>query len=114
MPIYEYECKSCSRFFEALVMGSDRESETECPSCGSREVQKLITSASVIRSPSQQKKDRFGALEKVDPTKPQDVARHFREHGSRFGDSGFRGKKAWRDAVDRVSEGGPTLEGKKS
>jgi hypothetical protein len=49
------------------------------------------------------------ALSKVNPTNPQEVARHFKEHGSRFGDTDFRVTKAWRDAVDRVAEGGPTL-----
>jgi hypothetical protein len=50
------------------------------------------------------------ALSTVDPTKPQEVAQHFKEHGSRFGETGFRGKKAWQHAVDRVAAGGPTLE----
>jgi hypothetical protein len=40
------------------------------------------------------------------------VARHFKEQGSRFGESDFRGKKTWKDAVHRVAEGGPTLEDK--
>jgi hypothetical protein len=53
------------------------------------------------------------ALAKVDPTKPQDVARHFKDHGSRFGEADFRGTKAWRETIDRVAEGGPTLEDSK-
>jgi hypothetical protein len=50
------------------------------------------------------------SLSKVDPAKPQEVAQHFKEHGSRFGETGFRREKAWRDTVDRVAAGGPTLE----
>ena len=112
MPIYEYQCKSCNKQYESLVLGADHEDPSACPQCGSRDVQKLMSSASVVRSPSQRDSDRTRALAKVDPTKPQDVARHLKEHGSRFGDADFRGKKAWRDAVDRVAEGGPTLEKK--
>ena len=57
--------------------------------------------------------DRISALSKINPTNPQEVARYFKERGSRFGDRDFRGNKAWKDAVDRVAEGGPTLEKKK-
>jgi hypothetical protein len=52
----------------------------------------------------------MSALSKVDPANPQEVAGHFKQHGSRFGETGFRGTKAWRKAVDRVASGGPTLE----
>jgi len=114
MPIYEYECLICKRTFEELTLGSADAFLPPCPSCGSRDTKRLISSASVIRSPSQRKRDRLTSLAKVDPSKPRQVARHFKEHGSRFGDAGFRGKKAWRDAVDRVADGGPTLEDKKS
>jgi putative FmdB family regulatory protein len=114
MPIYEYECQVCKRNFEELTVGTAKTALPLCPSCGSGDPKRLISSASVIRSPSQRNGDRVKALTKVNPTKPQEVARHFKEHGSRFGGSGFRGKKVWRDAVDRVAEGGPTLEDKKS
>jgi hypothetical protein len=69
-----------------------------------------MSSASVVRSPSQKATARAAALANVDSSKPQEVARYFKEYGSRFGDSDFRGTKAWKNAVDRVSEGGPTLE----
>ena len=114
MPIYEYECRICRRSFEELTRGAAETCLPLCPYCGGGEPKRLISPASVIRSPSQRKGDRLKALAKVDPMKPQEVARHFKEHGSRFGDAGFREKKAWRDAVDRVAEGGPTLEDKKS
>ena len=112
MPIYEYRCRSCDNQYESLVLGADHEDLPACPRCNSSDVEKLMSSASVVRSPSQRDRDRMTALAKVDPAKPQEVARHLKEHGSRFGDADFRGKKAWRDAVDRVAEGGPTLEKK--
>ena len=111
MPIYEYQCRSCEDQYEYLVR-SRSEDRPICPRCGSQDARKLISSASIGRSPSQKANDRTAALAKVDPTKPQEVARYIKKRGSRFGDTDFRGKKAWKDAVDRVAEGGPTLKKK--
>ena len=72
--------------------------------------QRLISSVSVVRSLSQKDTDRMLALSKVDPTNPQEVTRHLKEQASRFGESDFRETKAWREAVDRVATGYPTLE----
>lgn len=110
MPIFEYRCESCKKVYEALILKSSGEKDLRCPYCRGRKRRKLISPVSVVRSASQTQKDRLQALSKVDPTKPQEVAQHFKEHGSRFGETGFRGKKAWQDAVDRVAAGGPTLE----
>ena len=109
MPIFEYQCRSCRFEYEYLVL-NQTEDVPVCPRCGSSSAQKIMSTASVVRSPSQLATDRAAALAKVNPSKPQEVARYFKEHGSRFGDSDFRGTKAWKNAVDRVAEGGPTLE----
>ena len=42
MPIYEYECSDCSHQFEAMRKIRDA-ALTECPSCGSHGLQKLIS-----------------------------------------------------------------------
>ncbi|MFC1867424.1 zinc ribbon domain-containing protein [Thermodesulfobacteriota bacterium] len=110
MPIFEYQCTSCNNQYEALIMDVAEEDLPKCPKCGGSDVKKLLSPVSVLRSPSQRNADRSRSLVNVDPTKPQEVARHLKTHGSRFNDAGFRGKKAWHDAVDRVSRGGPTLE----
>jgi len=110
LPIFEYRCESCKKVYEALILKSSGEKDLHCPYCRGRKRKKLISGVSVVRSASQTQKERLQALAKVDPTKPQEVARHFREHGSRFTETGFRGKKAWQEAVDRVAAGGPTLE----
>ncbi len=110
MPIFEYRCESCKKVYEALILKPSGEKGLRCPYCGGRKRKRLISSVSVSRSPLQKKRDRLQNLAKVDPAKPQEVAKHFREHGSRFGETGFRGKKAWQDAVERVAAGGPTLE----
>lgn len=43
MPIYEYECESCSLQFQRLIMKRDREEELFCPRCGSGKFKKLIS-----------------------------------------------------------------------
>jgi len=51
MPIYEYRCKECGEKFEKLVRFSTSTSEIECPKCGGRKVEKLISAFST-RAPS--------------------------------------------------------------
>ena len=110
MPVYEYQCESCDNRYTLLARSRDSEEIQPCPRCGSGQGRKLISSVSVVRSASQKEEDRAKALTAVDPTKPQEVARYFKEHGSRFGDHDFRGTDAWHEAVDRVAEGGSTLD----
>jgi putative FmdB family regulatory protein len=40
MPLYEYTCKKCHRDFELLIRGQEA---PECPTCGSRQLQKLLS-----------------------------------------------------------------------
>lgn len=110
MPMYEYQCEACDHYYTVLLHIKDSDQMQPCPNCGCQKVQKLISSVSVARSGSQKSEDRQKALTQVDPTKPQEVARYYRDHGSRFGDEDFRGTDAWHEAIDRVADGGPTLE----
>lgn len=43
MPIYEYECGSCSNGFQSLVMGPSDEKKLVCPSCGGKRLKRLIS-----------------------------------------------------------------------
>lgn len=47
MPIYEYRCKECEREFEALVL---KNVEPACPSCGSRDLERLFSLPAVQSS----------------------------------------------------------------
>lgn len=40
MPLYEYECKKCSRTFELLVLST---TVPQCSNCGSKALQRLIS-----------------------------------------------------------------------
>jgi putative FmdB family regulatory protein len=47
VPLYEYECRKCSRQFEELVLGK---ATPVCPGCRSPEVERLLSIISVGRS----------------------------------------------------------------
>jgi len=46
MPMYEYECDACGHRFERIQKFSDPPIE-ECPNCGERKVQKLLSSPAI-------------------------------------------------------------------
>lgn len=50
MPIYEYRCSECGEKFEKLVRFSASTYEVECPKCGGRRVEKLISTFSARMS----------------------------------------------------------------
>ena len=110
MPIYEYQCESCNAVNEILMLSSGEERSMACHRCGSVRLRKLISFTTKGSSKTQEAASRFAALNKMNPANPQQVATYFKERGSRFGDQDFRGTKTWRDSVDRVARGGPTLE----
>ena len=45
MPIFEYRCSECGDEFEQLVLTSS--TVTGCPSCGSEDIEKMMSIASV-------------------------------------------------------------------
>ena len=43
MPLYEYHCPDCNEQFEKLVRLSEANVLPECPECGGRHTQKLLS-----------------------------------------------------------------------
>jgi putative FmdB family regulatory protein len=43
MPLLEYRCARCEKTAEILVLAGDEPSRAECPSCGSREMSRLLS-----------------------------------------------------------------------
>lgn len=43
MPIYEFTCGDCKKDSEILVRSSDWEGHTECPHCGSSDLDKQLS-----------------------------------------------------------------------
>lgn len=44
MPLFEYQCADCQKEFELLIRGSE---EPVCPVCGSKDVDKLISTSAL-------------------------------------------------------------------
>ena len=57
MPIYEYRCDSCKERFEEYLSTSDKPSPP-CPSCGSADVERLMSSINTEWLPSDVKWNR--------------------------------------------------------
>jgi putative FmdB family regulatory protein len=43
MPLYEFECPDCQQGFEELVRHPKTVKDVTCPSCGSRQVKKKLS-----------------------------------------------------------------------
>ncbi|HEX3074661.1 MAG TPA: zinc ribbon domain-containing protein, partial [Ignavibacteriales bacterium] len=54
MPIFEYQCNDCKKTFDVLHKSLSNMEEVKCPSCGSSNYKKLLStfSASVSNGPS--------------------------------------------------------------
>lgn len=48
MPIYEYKCLECGKISEIFLRSPDTEN-VECPICGSKSLQKLLSASYAIR-----------------------------------------------------------------
>ncbi len=63
MPVYEYSCKDCGTEFEVLYTSFGAAEETEvdevCPSCGSKEKERLVSQGDFILKGSGWAKDRY-------------------------------------------------------
>ncbi|MEW6063604.1 FmdB family transcriptional regulator [Desulforamulus profundi] len=42
MPIFEFSCRACGKFFEKLLLAG-REEQIKCPECASEDVEKKIS-----------------------------------------------------------------------
>lgn len=88
MPIYEYECRGCSRRVSLLVRSLASREAPRCPRCGSAELSRLMSRFATPKSedarleaaadPSQ-----YGDLDENDP---QAVARFVRRMGDEMGE----------------------------
>jgi len=61
MPIYEYACRRCKREFQTLIMSASDEDALACPTCGSRQWDRLISRVAYHQS----EKDRLDSYDPV-------------------------------------------------
>ena len=48
MPMYDYQCRHCNRFFEELVFSSSvADKEIKCPYCGHLDTQRQLSEPAV-------------------------------------------------------------------
>jgi putative FmdB family regulatory protein len=52
MPIYEYHCKSCQCTFESIVWSTANAEQVECPGCGGRDTERLLSCFAVGNRPA--------------------------------------------------------------
>ena len=52
MPDYEYHCRDCKEVFTThqTIADHDKAAQPACPKCGSRNVEQLLSSATIITS----------------------------------------------------------------
>ena len=43
MPIYEYKCLKCKKYFESLVISKDDLDKIKCPDCGSTIFEQIMS-----------------------------------------------------------------------
>jgi putative FmdB family regulatory protein len=53
MPIYEFRCLGCGHVFEFLKLKKETDGrEMKCPKCNSTEVEKVLSTVNVAKSPT--------------------------------------------------------------
>jgi len=52
MPIYEYDCASCSRISTHIIAGSERMAKKRCAHCGSTRTHRVMSSFAVMETES--------------------------------------------------------------
>ena len=57
MPLYEYACRTCSKRFEFLVLGSEKPA---CPKCRGRDLERLYSTFAVSGAERKSESDSFG------------------------------------------------------
>jgi len=47
MPLYEFKCRTCGHTFEDLIRNAADEAAASCPTCGTKEVQRLLSTTAL-------------------------------------------------------------------
>lgn len=91
MPVYEYSCDSCAKRFAKLVgVVAGASDNLMCPKCGSKDVRRLISRFSRIRSED----ETLDAMEEaafVSGDDPASMGKLMREMGKAIGEDGEEG-----------------------
>ena len=105
MPIYEYRCQQCRRrtnhFYRSF---SDIEVEPACAHCGSRQLTRLISRVSVVRSEDSRMDDLTdpSMLGDLDEDDPKSIARWMRKMSA---EGGEEMPPEFDEVIDRLESG---------
>ena len=69
MPIYEFQCETCSNVFSQTMKMSDPHPDT-CPSCGKQTVRKIMSRTSFLLKGSGWYSDGYGGVKEGPAAKP--------------------------------------------
>jgi putative FmdB family regulatory protein len=47
MPLYEYRCQACGDTFETIRGLNDKDEDVECPQCGAKKAEKLMSACTI-------------------------------------------------------------------
>jgi putative FmdB family regulatory protein len=92
MPIYEYYCDTCKTVSAFLLLRASEEIEPYCKNCSTREVRRILSRVSVLKSEEQRMESlldpsKFSDLDENDPGSVERVMRRMgREMGDELGE----------------------------
>lgn len=107
MPIYEYRCRPCGKTFTVLTLRASEKAEPECPRCGSRDADRLLSRFAMPKS-AQARLDALSDpsnLAGVDENDPRSVSRWMRKMGREMGDD-LGGGADFDETIDQLESGG--------
>ena len=106
MPIYEYRCRKCRKRFSVLTLRVSEQAVAECPTCGSRAADRLMSRFSMPKS-EDARLDALAdpsSLGDLDSEDPKSVSRWMRKMGREMGDDVGGGD--FEEMMDEVESGG--------
>ena len=105
MPIYEYRCRKCQKRFSVLTLRISERAVAECPKCGSRAAERLLSRFAMPKSEAARLDSLAdpSALGDVDADDPKSVSRWMRKMGREMGDE--LGGEDLDEMIDEVESG---------
>ncbi|HEY3275820.1 MAG TPA: zinc ribbon domain-containing protein [Syntrophorhabdaceae bacterium] len=88
MPIYEYYCDACARASSFLLLRASESIEPFCKACGSRDVRRILSRVSVLKSEEQRMESLLdpSKFSDLDENDPGSIERAMRRMGREMGD----------------------------
>lgn len=86
MPLYEYRCKSCSKKFELFAHIMAEPENKECPHCKGKDVERLISRVSFVRSEEDLMEDMMDPSKLGDMENPKEMQKWAKRMGEDMGE----------------------------